>query len=100
MKFWFSSAPASQLKTEKPQETAVFLFLVAVSGSGIIDDMGDGVLLGSIPIDSMDLVVGPTNRDFAVNPTNPNYAESIAKGAPRMDGSQDAIIDPDRLGNP
>jgi hypothetical protein len=44
--------------------------------------LGDEALLGSIPMDDMDLVVLPRTRQVAVNPENPNIAVSIAKGLP------------------
>lgn len=42
--------------------------------------MGDEVLLGSVPMEDMDLVVSPSLRRVTVNPANPNIAVSIAKG--------------------
>lgn len=42
--------------------------------------MGDEVLLGSIPMEDMDLVVRPMTRDVAVNPASPNVPSSLAKG--------------------
>ena len=44
--------------------------------------VGDKPLLGSIPMEDMDLVVLPKTRQVAVNPANPNFAVSIAKGLP------------------
>jgi clan AA aspartic protease len=44
--------------------------------------LGDEALLGSIPMEDMDLVVLPRTRQVAVNPENPNIAVSIAKGLP------------------
>jgi clan AA aspartic protease len=44
--------------------------------------VGDEPLLGSIPMEDMDLVVLPKTRQVAVNPANPNFAVSIAKGLP------------------
>ena len=41
--------------------------------------LGDEALLGSIPMEDMDLVVLPRSRQVAVNPANPNIAVSIAK---------------------
>lgn len=41
--------------------------------------LGDEVLLGSIPIDDMDLVVRPMTREVLVNPATPNLASSLAK---------------------
>lgn len=42
--------------------------------------LGDEVVLGSIPMDDMDLVVIPTRRQVAPNPQNPNMPGSIARG--------------------
>lgn len=42
--------------------------------------MGDQALLGAIPMEDMDLVVIPKTRTLAINPDNPNFATSIAKG--------------------
>ena len=41
---------------------------------------GDEALLGAIPMEDMDLVIMPKTREVAVNPANPNFAVSIAKG--------------------
>lgn len=41
--------------------------------------MGDQPLLGTIPMEDMDLVVVPRTREVIVNPENPNVASSIAK---------------------
>jgi hypothetical protein len=41
--------------------------------------MGDQVLLGAIPMEDIDLVVGPKTRTLEVNPDSPNIASSIAK---------------------
>jgi clan AA aspartic protease len=41
--------------------------------------MGDQVLLGTIPMDDMDLVVIPQRRTAEVNPLNPNFAAALAK---------------------
>lgn len=41
--------------------------------------MGDQVLLGTIPMEDMDLVVIPKTRTIDVNPNSPNIAASIAK---------------------
>lgn len=41
--------------------------------------MGDQVLLGSIPMEDMDLVIIPKTRKLDVNPASPNVATSIAK---------------------
>jgi len=41
--------------------------------------MGDQILLGSIPMEDMDLVIIPKKRILDVNPYSPNIASSIAK---------------------
>lgn len=41
--------------------------------------MGDQILLGSIPMEDMDLVILPRKRALDVNPESPNIASSIAK---------------------
>jgi len=41
--------------------------------------MGDQTLLGSIPMEDMDLVILPKKRVLDVNPESPNIASSIAK---------------------
>lgn len=41
--------------------------------------MGDQVLLGTIPMEDMDLVIIPKTRIVDVNPGSPNIATSIAK---------------------
>lgn len=40
---------------------------------------GDEVLLGAIPMEDMDLVVKPQQREIDVNPRNPNFAAAKAK---------------------
>lgn len=42
--------------------------------------MGDQVLLGSIPMEDLDLVIVPKTRTIDVNPNSPNIASSLAKG--------------------
>ena len=42
--------------------------------------LGDEVLLGSIPMEDMDLVVQPLTREVIPNPANPNVPASIAMG--------------------
>lgn len=41
--------------------------------------MGDQVLLGTIPLEDMDLVIIPRTKTLEVNPDSPNIATSIAK---------------------
>ena len=41
--------------------------------------MGDEVILGAIPMEDMDLVVLPQQRQVDVNPLNPNFAAAKAK---------------------
>jgi clan AA aspartic protease len=41
--------------------------------------MGDQVLLGTIPMEDMDLVIIPKTRTLDINPDSPNFASSFAK---------------------
>lgn len=41
--------------------------------------MGDQVLLGSIPMEDMDLVILPKDRALDVNPASPDMATSVVK---------------------
>ena len=41
--------------------------------------LGDGVLLGSIPLEDMDLVVNPRLRTVTVNPESPNVPSALVK---------------------
>ncbi len=41
--------------------------------------LGDEVLLGSIPMEDMDLVVIPKSRSLEVNPESPNIGTAIVK---------------------
>ncbi len=42
--------------------------------------LGEGVLLGAVPMEDMDLVVVPSLRRVQVNPLHPNFAAGLAKG--------------------
>ena len=42
--------------------------------------LGDEVFLGAIPMEDLDLVVHPGSRTVTVNPLNPNFPASVAKG--------------------
>lgn len=42
--------------------------------------LGDGVLLGAIPMEDMDLVINPATRRVTANPISPNIPTSVAKG--------------------
>jgi hypothetical protein len=55
----------------------------SVTSTGFVGALvlGDEVLLGSIPIDEMDLVVNPCDRTVDVNPESPNIATGICKRA-------------------
>ena len=44
--------------------------------------LGDGVLLGSIPLEDMDLVVNPRLEQVTVNPESPNIPSVLVKAAP------------------
>ena len=41
--------------------------------------LGDGVLLGSIPLEDMDLVISPRQQQVTVNPESPNLPSAIVK---------------------
>jgi clan AA aspartic protease len=41
--------------------------------------LGDEVLLGTVPMEDMDLVVIPATRILAVNPQSPNYPQALVK---------------------
>jgi clan AA aspartic protease len=43
--------------------------------------LGDDVLLGSVPMEDMDLVVLPAERKLAVNPNSPNLAHALVKSS-------------------
>ena len=44
--------------------------------------LGDGVLLGSIPLEDMDLVLNPRLQTITVNPESPNIPSAVVKTAP------------------
>jgi len=50
--------------------------------------LSDEVLLGTIPMDDMDLVVRPASRDIVPNPLNPNIPASVAMSAREQSGSR------------
>jgi clan AA aspartic protease len=50
---------------------------VAVTGAMVL---GDEVLLGAIPMEDMDVMIHPATRKLIVNPENPNFACTRAKG--------------------
>ncbi len=41
--------------------------------------LGDGVLLGSIPLEDMDLVINPRLQTVTVNPESPNIPSAVVK---------------------
>ncbi|HKR64040.1 MAG TPA: clan AA aspartic protease [Thermoanaerobaculia bacterium] len=41
--------------------------------------LGEEVLLGSVPMEDMDLVISPAQRAVTVNPNSPNIPSSIVK---------------------
>ncbi|MBI2822738.1 MAG: clan AA aspartic protease [Acidobacteria bacterium] len=47
--------------------------------------MGNQVLLGTIPMEDMDLVITPSTRTLDVNPSSPNIATSVVKSTPHRD---------------
>ena len=44
--------------------------------------LGNGVLLGSIPLEDMDLVLNPRLQTVTVNPESPNIPSAVVKTAP------------------
>ncbi len=42
--------------------------------------LGDEVLLGTVPMEDMDVLISPAQRTLIVNPKSPNIPSSIAKG--------------------
>ena len=50
------------------------------SGFMVAMVLGDEVLLGAIAMEDLDLVVHPATRAVTVNPLNPNFPASVAKG--------------------
>ena len=45
--------------------------------------LGDGVLLGSIPLEDMDLVINSRRQEITVNPESPNLPSAIVKALGR-----------------
>lgn len=41
--------------------------------------LGDEVLLGSVPMEDMDLVISPAHRKLVVNPDSPNFPHALVK---------------------
>ncbi|MBI3268229.1 MAG: clan AA aspartic protease [Planctomycetes bacterium] len=41
--------------------------------------LGDEVLLGSVPMEDMDLIVSPAHRKLVVNPESPNFPQALVK---------------------
>lgn len=41
--------------------------------------MGDEVLLGSVPMEDMDLIISPAHRELIVNPNSPNFPHALVK---------------------
>jgi clan AA aspartic protease len=41
--------------------------------------LGDEVLLGSVPMEDMDLVISPARRKLIVNPESPNFPHALVK---------------------
>jgi clan AA aspartic protease len=41
--------------------------------------LGDEVLLGSVPLEDMDLIISPAHRTLIVNPDSPNFPHSLVK---------------------
>ena len=45
--------------------------------------LGDEVLLGSVPMEDMDLVISPSRREVTVDPASPNIPHARVKSLPR-----------------
>ena len=43
--------------------------------------LGDEVLLGTAPMEDMDVLLSPATRSLIMNPESPNFARAIAKAA-------------------
>ena len=56
--------------------------------------LGDEVLLGSVPMEDMDLVVNPGRREVTVDPANPNAPHA------RVKASRTRAAGPDRFRRP
>jgi clan AA aspartic protease len=41
--------------------------------------LGDEVLLGSVPMEDMDLLISPARRELIVNPESPNIPQALVK---------------------
>ncbi len=41
--------------------------------------LGNEVLLGSVPMEDMDVLISPARQELIVNPANPNMAVSVVK---------------------
>ena len=41
--------------------------------------LGDEVLLGSVPMEDMDLIISPAHRKLIVNPDSPNFPHALVK---------------------
>jgi clan AA aspartic protease len=51
--------------------------------------LGDGVLLGSIPMEDMDLVIDSRRQEISVNPESPNMPSAVVKALGRQaDGAR------------
>lgn len=47
--------------------------------------LGDGVLLGALPMEDMDLIVSPAHRKLVVNPDSPNFPQALVSSpSPRL----------------
>ena len=41
--------------------------------------LGDEVLLGAVPVEDMDLIISPAQRNLIVNPVSPNFPHALVK---------------------
>jgi clan AA aspartic protease len=51
--------------------------------------LGDEVLLGSVPMEDMDLVISPSRREVTVDPASPNIPHARVKSLPRSIASKE-----------
>ncbi|MCY4078153.1 MAG: clan AA aspartic protease [Acidobacteria bacterium] len=51
--------------------------------------LGDGVLLGSIPLEDMDLVINSRRQEVTVNPESPNIPSAVVKSASCRTGGRE-----------
>lgn len=58
--------------------------------------LGDEVLLGSVPMEDMDLIVNPGRREVTVDPTSPNLPHARVKATRCSDDGDPETAQPSR----